>query len=381
MAVVLSYTEHSEEEVARTLIGSLWLVSLPTLAISRYRLKILLAALGLWRRPILVIGAGEAAAGIAADMRSDTALGYDPVAFVTTECGHDGDTMDGLPVVGPLSDVPAILERFATRDVVISIPDADREVLATAISLCEGRVDSLRIVPDLVGMAVTDLETETVGGNLLISMRSNLARPTNLILKRVTDIVGASILLVPATPLLAMLALWIRFDSKGPALYVQQRVGRHGVLFPCIKFRTMYVDADERLDQYLSEAPAARAEWDQFKKLKTFDPRVTRVGRYLRRLSLDELPQLLNVILGHMSLVGPRPYIEHELEGHEKAFRTILLAWPGITGLWQVSGRNELTLVQRLRLDEYYVRNWSLWLDVQVLVRTVGVLARSEGAY
>jgi len=143
----------------------------------------------------------------------------------------------------------------------------------------------------------------------------------------------------------------------------------------------MFFDADARLKKHLSAEPVAREQWERYKKLKNGDPRITRVGRYLRRLSLDELPQLLNVVLGEMSLVGPRPYIERELEGYDHAFRTILLARPGMTGLWQVSGRNELTLRQRLELDEFYVRNWSLWMDLQIAARTYGAVARAQGAY
>ena len=381
MAVFLSYTEHTEVEIARTLIFSLWLVSLPALSLARYGLKIALASAGLWRRPVLVIGTGEAASSVAAGLSGDVALGYEPVAFVADSSVAATPVLGELPVVGPFSELPALLERFRVRDVVIAMPEAGREELSRVVSLCEGRLDSLRVMPDLIGMAVTDIETDTVGGNLLISMRSSLAQPTNLIIKRTTDILGAGLLLLPMAPVLALLALWVRLDSKGPAFYVQERVGRHGRLFPCFKFRTMYLDADERLTAHLASDAAAREEWEHYKKLKAFDPRVTGAGRLLRRLSLDELPQLLNVLRGEMSLVGPRPYIEHELDGHEDIFRTILLAWPGITGLWQVSGRNELKLVQRFRLDEYYVRNWSLWLDLQILVRTFGVLARSDGAY
>lgn len=381
MAVVLSFGEHPEQSVSRILIATLWLVSLPALTLSRHGLKLVLASAGLWRRRILVVGVGDAAAAIVRGLHAEVALGYDPVGFVVDlEASPDG-ALEGLPVLGSYYDLPSLLETLDVRDVIVAIPEVGREELTRVVGLCEGRVDSVRVVPDTVGFAVTEVDTETIGGHLLISMRSNLARPTNLIVKRFSDLLGATLLLAPAVPVLAVVALLIRMDSRGPAFFVQQRVGRHGRLFPCYKFRTMFLDADSRLEAHLAANTCAREEWLQYKKLKAHDPRVTRMGRYLRRLSFDELPQLLNVLRGEMSLVGPRPYIEHELAGHEDAFRTILLARPGITGLWQVSGRNRLTLVQRLRLDEYYVRNWSLWLDLQIALRTFGALARSDGAY
>jgi Undecaprenyl-phosphate galactose phosphotransferase WbaP len=389
LAVLINYLERADEDVSRSIIVGLWLVSLPALSLVRHRLKTVLAALGLWSRRVLIVGCGEAARDVANALREDPALGYQPVGFVANggvdPAARPGDgpgiRSTDLAVLGRHEDIPDLLRDMQVRDVVIAMPEASREELVHVVALCEGRVDSLRVMPDMVGMAVTDVETEALGGNLLISMRSNLARPTNLVVKRGTDLVGALLLLIPAAPLLLIIAALIRLDTRGPAFYVQQRVGRHGRLFPCFKFRTMHLDADTRLEAHLATDPAAREEWDHYMKLRGFDPRVTRVGRTLRRLSLDELPQLVNVLRGEMSLVGPRPYIEHEMAGHEDAFRTILLSWPGITGLWQVSGRNELNFVQRLRLDEYYVRNWALLLDVQILLRTFGVLARTKGAY
>ena len=379
--VLLSFFQHPDEDVSRTLTASLWLVSLPALSLVRYRFKIMLAAAGLWRRKIVVVGAGDAAMRVARGFQSDVTLGYEPVAFVSNEPRtHEAKGTD-LPTVGPYEALPAVIQQFGVRDVVIALPDASREELTHIVALCEGRVDSLRVMPDTIGFAVTEVDIETVGGHLLISMRSNLARPTNLIIKRATDTIGALLLLIPTVPIVLLITLLVRLDSNGDAFYVQERVGRHGRLFRCFKFRTMFLDADERLEEHLASDPSAAEEWHRYKKLKSNDPRVTRVGRYLRRLSLDELPQLLNVLRGEMSLVGPRPYIEHELDGYDDAFRTILLAWPGITGLWQVSGRNELTLAQRLDLDEFYVRNWSLWFDLQIAFRTFGALARSEGAY
>jgi len=197
----------------------------------------------------------------------------------------------------------------------------------------------------------------------------------------VFDLVVATAVFVVLSPLLAVIAIAIKLDTPGPVLFRQQRVGRLWQAFSCIKFRTMFADSAERLERHLGADPRARAEWEEFAKLKSNDPRITRVGHWLRRLSLDELPQLFNVFRGEMSLVGPRPYLPREVDRMGEFGDTIVKAPPGISGLWQVSGRNELPFPQRLRLDEYYVRNWSLWLDVIVLLKTVGVVLGGQGAY
>jgi Undecaprenyl-phosphate galactose phosphotransferase WbaP len=208
-----------------------------------------------------------------------------------------------------------------------------------------------------------------------------LTSPWNLALKRVFDLVVATAATVLMAPGLALIAIAIRLDSPGPVFFLQERLGHGRRAFRCVKFRTMYIDADGRLRAYLAHHPESRAEWEQFAKLRSFDPRVTRVGRVLRRISLDEIPQLVNVFRKQMSLVGPRPYLPSETCRMSEFAETILRTPPGITGLWQVSGRNKLTFDQRLQLDDYYVRNWSLWMDVVVLVRTIGAVMRRDGAY
>jgi undecaprenyl-phosphate galactose phosphotransferase len=180
-------------------------------------------------------------------------------------------------------------------------------------------------------------------------------------------------------PMLAT-AMLIRADSKGRAIFRQRRVGQRGVLFDCYKFRTMYDDAEERLNQILREDGEAREEFQRYWKLRN-DPRVTRVGRFLRKTSLDELPQLLNVLKGEMSIVGARPYIPEELPMLGNSHQTILLTRPGITGLWQVSGRSDSDYGLRIALDSWYVQNWNLWLDIVILFKTLAVVAKRQGAY
>lgn len=198
--------------------------------------------------------------------------------------------------------------------------------------------------------------------------------------KRLVDIALGLAGLLLSLPLMLVIAFLVRLDSPGPALYRSKRVGRDGVTFRMWKFRTMVDCADEVLLQHLADNPAAREEWDLNQKLKN-DPRITRIGRYLRKLSLDELPQFWNILMGDMSLVGPRPIVANEIHHYGDRLHWYTSIRPGLTGLWQVSGRNNLTCAVRVDLDEYYVRNWSVWLDLYILLRTGWVVLRGDGAY
>jgi Undecaprenyl-phosphate galactose phosphotransferase WbaP len=380
-AVFLSFAVRAAGELSRLVILGVWFATLVAVPIVRHNTKRLLMQVGLWSKRVLILGAGETGLQVCERIRAHPTLGYQPVAFVDDDPQKMGTLQAGIVVRGPLTAIPELVCELAVKDVVLALPRLPREELLHVISTCEGRVESIRLVPDMFGLATVGVETEDLDGLLLLNMRWNLAKPWNLTLKRGFDLMVAAGTLLPLSPLLALAALSIRLDSPGPILYRQQRLGRGWRRFRCFKFRTMYRDNADRLEGYLSHNSAARAEWDQFAKLKAFDPRVTRVGRLLRRFSFDELPQLLNVMRGDMSLVGPRPYLPRETERMGDFGETILKAPPGITGLWQVSGRNELTFSQRLRLDEYYVRNWSLWLDIIVLVKTIGAVMRRQGAY
>jgi len=185
---------------------------------------------------------------------------------------------------------------------------------------------------------------------------------------------------IVALPLIVLIMAWIKLDSPGPIFYSQARIGRNGRRFRAWKFRSMVIDADKLLETYLAQHPELRKEWARDHKLKK-DPRVTRAGRFLRRTSLDELPQLWNVLQGEMSLVGPRPITEKEVEKYGGAFEVYKKVNGGITGLWQVSGRNDVSYEERVYWDQFYVRNWSVWLDCCILFRTIAVVLLSKGAY
>ncbi len=200
-------------------------------------------------------------------------------------------------------------------------------------------------------------------------------------MRRAIDVVFALCTLPVLLFAACIIGLAIRIDSPGPAFIGQSRMGRNKKLFKCIKFRTMYLNGDELLEAHLARNKDAAGEWRTYKKLRGHDPRVTRVGKFLRKTSLDELPQFLNILRGEMTLFGPRPYMPCEEKDMDGYIDVILMALPGITGLWQVSGRNRLTFQDRLQLDAFYVRNWSLWLDIVIFFKTIKVVLHREGAY
>jgi Undecaprenyl-phosphate galactose phosphotransferase WbaP len=199
-------------------------------------------------------------------------------------------------------------------------------------------------------------------------------------LKRILDLVVSIVLIVLLTPLLILIAALLKVTEKGPVLFQQIRVGKNGKHFQCLKFRTMVVNAEEALQTYLSECPDARREWIEGQKLRN-DPRVTALGRFLRKSSLDELPQLFNVLAGHMSLVGPRPITDGEIPRYGDKILAYMAMRPGLTGLWQISGRSNCTYEERVRLDARYVSEWKLRTDIMILLRTVPALLRQDGSY
>ncbi len=213
---------------------------------------------------------------------------------------------------------------------------------------------------------------------VIVSERYTERLNASKIIKRVIDIIGSLALLVLFSPLFLVVALMVSLDG-GPVFYRHKRIGRDGKPFGCLKFRTMILGAEACLNEYLSYHPEQRREWEQDQKL-AFDPRVTAIGNVLRRLSLDELPQLVNVLVGEMSLVGPRPVTEGELKHYGAAASAYLAVRPGLTGPWQVSGRNDVSYATRVAMDEAYVRNFSLWNDIVILLRTPGVVLSKKGA-
>lgn len=372
--------------VSRTALVVAYFISLLVLPLVRYCGKTILWYTGFWSESVLVLGTGEIACKIASSLMKDRYLGYQIFGFLSNDLEPQKELLinnERILVRGNIEDTATVLSKTGIKQVVIALPDLSGQLLVSLTNQIQPYTRSVLVVPDLCGIPVVGGEIAYFFDDQIMGFRTNnnLDSNLNIIIKRLFDLIVGSFCCLLALPFMLVIALIISFDSPGPSIYASTRIGRGGKLFKCYKFRTMYLDNDLILEQYLADNHEAQAEWETFAKLRGNDPRVTRAGRMLRRLSLDELPQIFNVLKGEMSLVGARPYLTREKNLLHEYKNTILLANPGITGLWQVSGRNEIDFENRMKLETWYVRNWSLWLDISLLFRTIPVVIFHRGAY
>lgn len=372
-------------EVSRTVVVTAYFLALIILPVSRYIGKNALSRLKIWREPVIIIGNNPTGKAVAKALMRDPYLGYSITGFIDNNEKHKPVVVSGqsIPLLGKVQDIAKVLQVIGVRHAIVAIPGLPGPDLVKLTNSIQPYVRSILIVPDLSGIPVVSGEVDYFFDEQILAFRTrnNLASRINIVTKRLFDICLGLIILIIMSPLIVCLALAVRLDSKGAAIFTGKRIGRFGREFSCYKFRTMYLNNDEILAKYLYDNPEAQEEWRVYAKIKGEDPRVTRVGKWLRKFSLDELPQLINVLKGDMSLVGARPYLTREKESMGLYSDTILLANPGITGLWQVSGRNEIDFAGRLKMEAWYVRNWSLWLDISLLFRTIGVVWGRKGAY
>lgn len=247
-------------------------------------------------------------------------------------------------------------------------------------SSLEGRIPFMTLHPDPDDILVANSEPLVQAGAINVHLHQNLVNPLNRAAKRAVDVVFSTLALALLSPLYLALAVIIKINSRGPIFYAQQRLGQNGEHFTCLKFRTMQVDAAEGLKALLAADLDAQAEWEADHKLKN-DPRVTRLGTWLRKSSLDELPQFVNVLRGQMSVVGPPPIVDDEIKKYERWSQMLFRVKPGVTGLWQVSGRNDVSYEERVGFDRFYVKNWSFRLDTTIIVKTVFTVLARRGAY
>ena len=294
----------------------------------------------------------------------------DKVEFLT-EALRQRPALGLKPVVGSLR---------AQADTCILVPDGLEVPLPEMLDTLRRQYARVWLVPDLLDVSSAWILPREIDGHLALELRNNLDDALNAWTKRALDIVLACLGLLVLSPVLLVLVFLIAVDSRGAVLIRHQRIGKDGVPIGVLKFRTMVADAEAVLDTLLAADPKAREEWAATRKLRR-DPRVTPVGRGLRRWSLDELPQLWNVLRGDMSLVGPRPIVADELKMYGERARLYARMRPGLTGLMQVSGRNDLSYAERTRLDAYYARNWSVWLDLVIVANTFRAVLGGRGAY
>ncbi len=323
---------------------------------------------GLWTDRLLIVGTGDVGRMILQKIRQMPRLGYQVVGFVDGE-NQPGEQIMGVPVLGGVDDIPHLVTEHEIEEVIIGRPDLGHQELLAIISRCERGQVGIKIFPDLFQIIATELSIGDLGGLPLLTVRDVALRGWKLTLKRAVDLVGSAVGLVILSPFFMLVAALIKLDSPGPVLYAQERMGLDARPFWCLKFRSMRADAEKDGPGWTTEG----------------DPRVTRLGRLLRRFSIDELPQLINVFLGEMSLVGPRP----ERPVYVEQFRRSIPRYmdrhrekAGLTGWAQVNGlRGDTSIAERTKYDLWYIENWSLWLDFKIILRTLFDTFANRHAY
>jgi len=327
------------------------------------------------RSRVLIVGAGDLGARVARTLINHSRWGFEVAGYLDDDPAKLGQHIEGIPVLGATDRLGEVVARAGTDEVWIALPARAHERLEQVVAALERHPVRIKVVPDYFSLALVRAEAEILGGMPIIGLRDPLIEGFPRLIKRVFDIVVTLLLLLLAGPLMALIALLIRMDSGGHSILRQQRVGENGRHFPMYKFRTMRtgVEAAELNAPVSDDGPVIHKRRD--------DPRVTRAGRLLRRYSLDELPQLFNVLKGDMSLVGPRPELPWLVDRYESWQRKRFAVPQGLTGWWQINGRSDRPMHLHTEDDLYYVYNYSLWLDVQILLQTPVAVLRGQGAF
>lgn len=357
-----------------------WLTTLVSVMVGRFTARRFIYALrerGFFLTPALIIGANDEGRLLGEQLSRWRRSGLYPVGFVDEDREPGTQVFEDLHVLGSLDSLGAIIRRFRVGELILATSALDREeMLRVFRSHGISKDVNLRMSSGLFEIITTGLQVRELAYVPLVRVDKVRLTGVDEIFKLLLDWGLTIPLLVLLSPFLLAIAIAVRLDSPGPVIHRRRVMGLNGSEFDALKFRTMYVDGDARL----SARPDLQTELARNHKLKT-DPRVTRVGRFLRRFSIDELPQLFNVLFRQMSLVGPRMISPPEMAEYDHWGINLLTVRPGITGLWQVSGRSNLTYEKRVRLDMYYIRNWTIWLDLYILMQTVPVVLRGTGAY
>ncbi len=370
---------HVEYDISRGWLAMAWFFSIASVCSTRFgyrRLIYYLRRRGLFVRRALIVGANEEGQAVAEQLRASPIAGVEVVGFVEPSPRQEAQ-VDGLPVLGEFSRLDSLI-RSLEIDELIVIPTALHRERLLDIYRDWGTDSRVRISlsSGLYELFTTGAEVRNVGFVPLMSLNRTRITGIDALMKVTLDYVVASAAVVSLAPVFLIIAILVRRGSPGPIIHRRRVVGLYGRRFDAYKFRTMIPDADT----YLETHPELREEWERTGKIQN-DPRVTRVGRFLRRYSLDELPQLFNVLQGQMSLVGPRMITPSELRHFRRWRHNLLTVKPGLTGLWQVSGRSDISYEERVRLDMRYIRNYTIWQDLKLLFDTVWAVLKGRGAY
>ena len=331
---------------------------------------------GIGVRRTLIIGAGEIGQGLAFKMFSEKDIGYKAVAFLDDDPDKAGKNFHGVPVMGSIISTKNKIKELNIDEVILATGKLHQQKVLDIIIECESEGVEFKLVPGILELIASRISTDEIGGIPLLTVKEIRLQGFNALLKRFVDIAISLSVLLLLSPLILLVAVAVRMESKGPVLFMQERVGKDGKTFNLYKFRSMIQGAEAMFERVVAEKGG-----DILRFKAKDDPRTTRVGRIIRKFSIDELPQLVNVLIGDMSLVGPRPPVPIEVGKYSTWHKKRLRVRPGITGLWQVSGRSELPFEDMVRLDVYYIENWSLWMDFRIILRTIPTVIFGSGAY
>ncbi len=376
--VLLAFTFFIQTSIkySRFVLASAWLLSIVLVQLDRWFIRIVGMNLGFWGEPVAIIGNGPMGRQIVKFLNNNMRLGMRPYLLLNGNGSFDVATIGSI-------------NKSKISTAILVIPEMSEKLQRTFIyeqRFGYHRRKGERNIPRLIlisspswigslGIIAHDLD-----GMIGLEVRQNLLQKGNQTFKRFIDVLMAIVFGITSSPFLLVIMVCILLDSPGGIFYKQKRVGHEGEIFEMWKFRTMFANSESVLEKFLEENPEKKKEWDEKQKIKN-DPRITRVGKFIRKLSLDEVPQFVNVLKGEMSFVGPRPFFLEQKRKYGSSVNLYNRVLPGITGMWQVLGRNRLSFKERVRLDEYYIRNWSLWLDIYIIIRTFWVVLRQHGAY
>ncbi len=356
-----------------------WVLTMIFIPIGRSMVRKFCSGKSWWGIPVVIIGAGSAGEKVINSLHKHRQIGLRPILAVDDNVDKWG-YIDGIPVIGGLELVPDLAKKLKIEHAIIAMPSVNRKRQQEIVQTYSKYFSFATIIPDLYGITSLWVSSRDIGGILGLEVQQKLLKLSSVIKKRMFDIVIASSLSIVALPLIALISLFIKIESHGKVFFRQRRMGINDSIFEILKFRTMHVDAEKRLKDLLKQDSELRAEYEVYHKMRN-DPRLTRVGKILRKFSIDELPQFWNVIKGEMSLIGPRAYMPWEKIKMNGQDEMILKVKPGISGLWQVTDRNQSSFEERNTTDVYYIRNWSMFLDIYILARTISVVFLGRGAY
>lgn len=379
--VELSIIAFSKLYFSRYFWLTTWGVVFLFLPLLRVSFKFWLIRKGAFLKNTIIIGGGSNAIDAYQALKSEPYLGLDVKYFLSTNPNAELSKL-GIPVLDNHIENLSNYISYSYDQFIVALEENQVEERDYWLRfLSKNKCRYVSIIPDLRGLPLygTDLSFLFGYDMILLRVNNNLAKRSSRIIKRIIDIILSLLGLIVLFPLFIYVSWKIKQDG-GCIIYGHKRIGRNGQVFSCLKFRTMVENSEQVLQTLLATDPLAKAEWEKDFKLKN-DPRITSIGRFLRRTSLDELPQLWNVLKGEMSLVGPRPVISDELPRYEDNVDYYFMAKPGMTGIWQVSGRNDIDYQKRVYLDSWYVKNWSLWNDLVILCKTISVVIHRRGAY